>query len=543
MLKETAILCSVLTLGFMKCFNIWLCQLLSSHKQKPAYILINKTHEKLGGMFMTSSNIYTSISSRTQGDIYIGVVGPVRTGKSSFIKRFMDVLVLPNINEQAKRERATDELPQSSSGRTIMTTEPKFIPEDAVELTLEDKARFNVRLIDCVGYIVPSSLGYIENEQPRMVKTPWFEEEIPFNMAAEIGTKKVINEHSTIGLVVTTDGSIGDIPREEYAQAEERVISELKEIEKPFVVLLNCTKPKSESAQKLAAELSARYSVSVLPVNCIELDEMEIAEILRSLLYEFPLTEMKINFASWISRLEKNHWLRKEVYSAVFEAAKTMKKVKDTKGFSSCVTGADDITGSRIENIDLATGSVTVSVSVKPELFYKILTEKTGLEIKDEQGLMNDIIELSKVKKEYEHFKGAIDDCRNTGYGIVMPTMDELTLEEPEIMKQGGRYGVRLKAQAPSIHMMRCDISTEVAPIVGTESQSEELIMYLLKGFEEDPSKIWESNIFGKSLSSLVNEGLHNKLYKMPTDARMKVQETLERVINEGCSGLICIIL
>lgn len=543
MLKETAILCSVLTLGFLKCFNIWLCQLLSSHKQKPAYILINKTHEKLGGMFMTSSNIYTSISSRTQGDIYIGVVGPVRTGKSSFIKRFMDVLVLPNINEQAKRERATDELPQSSSGRTIMTTEPKFIPEDAVELTLEDKARFNVRLIDCVGYIVPSSLGYIENEQPRMVKTPWFEEEIPFNMAAEIGTKKVINEHSTIGLVVTTDGSIGDIPREEYAQAEERVISELKEIEKPFVVLLNCTKPKSESAQKLAAELSARYSVSVLPVNCIELDEMEIAEILRSLLYEFPLTEMKINFASWISRLEKNHWLRKEVYSAVFEAAKTMKKVKDTKGFSSCVTGADDITGSRIENIDLATGSVTVSVSVKPELFYKILTEKTGLEIKDEQGLMNDIIELSKVKKEYEHFKGAIDDCRNTGYGIVMPTMDELTLEEPEIMKQGGRYGVRLKAQAPSIHMMRCDISTEVAPIVGTESQSEELIMYLLKGFEEDPSKIWESNIFGKSLSSLVNEGLHNKLYKMPTDARMKVQETLERVINEGCSGLICIIL
>ncbi len=543
MLKETAILCSVLTLGLLKCFNIWLCQLLSSHKQKPAYILINKTHEKLGGMFMTSSNIYTSISSRTQGDIYIGVVGPVRTGKSSFIKRFMDVLVLPNINEQAKRERATDELPQSSSGRTIMTTEPKFIPEDAVELTLEDKARFNVRLIDCVGYIVPSSLGYIENEQPRMVKTPWFEEEIPFNMAAEIGTKKVINEHSTIGLVVTTDGSIGDIPREEYAQAEERVISELKEIEKPFVVLLNCTKPKSESAQKLAAELSARYSVSVLPVNCIELDEMEIAEILRSLLYEFPLTEMKINFASWISRLEKNHWLRKEVYSAVFEAAKTMKKVKDTKGFSSCVTGADDITGSRIENIDLATGSVTVSVSVKPELFYKILTEKTGLEIKDEQGLMNDIIELSKVKKEYEHFKGAIDDCRNTGYGIVMPTMDELTLEEPEIMKQGGRYGVRLKAQAPSIHMMRCDISTEVAPIVGTESQSEELIMYLLKGFEEDPSKIWESNIFGKSLSSLVNEGLHNKLYKMPTDARMKVQETLERVINEGCSGLICIIL
>ena len=494
-------------------------------------------------MFMTSSKIYNSISSRTQGDIYIGVVGPVRTGKSSFIKRFMDVLVLPNIDEQAKRERATDELPQSSSGRTIMTTEPKFIPEDAVALTLENKARFNVRMIDCVGYIVPSSLGYIENDQPRMVKTPWFEEEIPFNMAAEIGTKKVIDEHSTIGLVVTTDGSIGDIPRSEYEQAEERVIEELREIEKPFVVLLNCTDPGSERARELACSLEKKYGVSVMPVNCIEMSESEITEILRRLLYEFPLTEMKICFAPWISRLEKTHWLRKEIYTSVFEAAKKMKKVKDAENFASDVSGADDITGSRIENIDLSNGSVTVSVAVKGELFYRVLTEKTGIEIKDEQQLMNDIVELANVKKEYERFKQALDDCRKTGYGIVMPTMQELTLEEPEIMRQGGRYGVRLKACAPSIHMMRADITTEVAPIVGTESQSEELIMYLLKDFEEDPSKIWESNIFGKSLNSLVNEGLHNKLYKMPTDARLKIQETLERVINEGCSGLICIIL
>lgn len=494
-------------------------------------------------MFMTSSKIYNSISSRTQGDIYIGVVGPVRTGKSSFIKRFMDVLVLPNIDEQAKRERATDELPQSSSGRTIMTTEPKFIPEDAVALTLENKARFNVRMIDCVGYIVPSSLGYIENDQPRMVKTPWFEEEIPFNMAAEIGTKKVIDEHSTIGLVVTTDGSIGDIPRSEYEQAEERVIEELREIEKPFVVLLNCTDPGSERARELACSLEEKYGVSVMPVNCIEMSEGEITEILRRLLYEFPLTEMKICFAPWISRLEKTHWLRKEIYTSVFEAAKKMKKVKDAENFASDVSGADDITGSRIENIDLSNGSVTVSVAVKGELFYRVLTEKTGIEIKDEQQLMNDIVELANVKKEYERFKQALDDCRKTGYGIVMPTMQELTLEEPEIMRQGGRYGVRLKACAPSIHMMRADITTEVAPIVGTESQSEELIMYLLKDFEEDPSKIWESNIFGKSLNSLVNEGLHNKLYKMPTDARLKIQETLERVINEGCSGLICIIL
>lgn len=492
---------------------------------------------------MTSSKIYNSISSRTQGDIYIGVVGPVRTGKSSFIKRFMDVLVLPNIDEQAKRERATDELPQSSSGRTIMTTEPKFIPEDAVALTLENKARFNVRMIDCVGYIVPSSLGYIENDQPRMVKTPWFEEEIPFNMAAEIGTKKVIDEHSTIGLVVTTDGSIGDIPRSEYEQAEERVIEELREIEKPFVVLLNCTDPGSERARELACSLEEKYGVSVMPVNCIEMSESEITEILRRLLYEFPLTEMKICFAPWISRLEKTHWLRKEIYTSVFEAAKKMKKVKDAENFATDVSGADDITGSRIENIDLSNGSVTVSVAVKGELFYRVLTEKTGIEIKDEQQLMNDIVELANVKKEYERFKQALDDCRKTGYGIVMPTMQELTLEEPEIMRQGGRYGVRLKACAPSIHMMRADITTEVAPIVGTESQSEELIMYLLKDFEEDPSKIWESNIFGKSLNSLVNEGLHNKLYKMPADARLKIQETLERVINEGCSGLICIIL
>ena len=492
---------------------------------------------------MTSSKIYNSISSRTQGDIYIGVVGPVRTGKSSFIKRFMDVLVLPNIEEPAKRDRATDELPQSSSGRTIMTTEPKFIPEDAVELTLENKARFNVRMIDCVGYIVPSSLGYIENEQPRMVKTPWFEEEIPFNMAAEIGTKKVIDEHSTIGLVVTTDGSIGDIPRSEYEQAEERVIEELREIEKPFVVILNCADPKSESSKELSASLEKKYGVSVMPVNCIEMSENEITEILRRLLYEFPLTEMKVCFAPWISRLEKTHWLRKEIYTSVFEAAKKMKKVRDAENFTSDVSGADDITGSRIESIDLSVGSVKVCVDVKAELFYKVLTEKTGIEIKDEQQLMSDIVELSNIKKEYERFKQALDDCRKTGYGIVMPTMQELTLEEPEIMRQGGRYGVRLKACAPSIHMMRADITTEVAPIVGTESQSEELIMYLLKDFEEDPSKIWESNIFGKSLNSLVNEGLHNKLYKMPTDARLKIQETLERVINEGCSGLICIIL
>lgn len=496
-----------------------------------------------GGKLMTEKSIYSSIATRTQGDIYIGVVGPVRTGKSTLIKRFMDVLVLPNVTSEAKRERAVDELPQSSSGRTIMTTEPKFIPETAVEVAIDESVKCSMRLIDCVGYIVPSSLGYIENDSPRMVKTPWFEKEIPFNMAAEIGTQKVITEHSTIGLVVTTDGSIGEIPREEYCEAEERVINELKEINKPFVVLLNCKNPSSSESIKLAEELCVKYNVGVMPVNCLELDEGKIKNILSLLLYEFPVREMKIKLASWITNLEKNHWLRKEIYTAVSAGASEMKKVKDVNDFLGKLCAVDSITDGKIEGVDLSDGTVKLSVSINEKLFYKILSEKSGIEISDDKDLLKNIIELSLMKKEYTRFKDALNEVDKTGYGIVMPLMEELSLEEPEIMKQGGRYGVRLKASAPSVHMMKANITTEVAPIVGSESQSEELIMYLLKEFEENPSKIWESNIFGKSLSSLVNEGLHNKLYKMPTDARMKIQETLERVINEGCSGLICIIL
>ena len=492
---------------------------------------------------MTEKSIYSSIATRTQGDIYIGVVGPVRTGKSTFIKRFMDVLVLPNMTSEAKRERANDELPQSSSGRTIMTTEPKFIPENAVEISLDNNAGCNVRLIDCVGYIVPSSLGYIENDMPRMVKTPWFEKEIPFNMAAEIGTKKVITEHSTIGLVITTDGSIGEIPRHEYCEAEERVISELKEINKPFVVLLNCQNPDSEDSISLAKELSAKYMVGVMPVNCQRLDENEIKNILSLLLYEFPIREIKISFASWIKNLEKSHWLRSEIFSSISKNAAMVKKVRDTTDFLRKLCDAENICDGKIQSIDLSDGSIEIDLKIDEQLFYKVITEKSGLSISDDKELLDNIIELSAMKNEYARFKEALDEVNKTGYGIVMPTKEELSLEEPEIMKQGGRYGVRLKASAPSVHMMKANITTEVAPIVGSESQSEELIMYLLKEFEEDPSKIWESNIFGKSLNSLVNEGLHNKLYKMPTDARMKIQETLERVINEGCSGLICIIL
>lgn len=494
-------------------------------------------------MTATNSNIYQDIRTRTGGDIYIGVVGPVRTGKSTFIKRFMDTLVIPNINEDFKRERAKDELPQSAKGRTIMTTEPKFIPEDAVEVNLPDNARFKVRMIDCVGYIVPSSLGYIENNQPRMVKTPWFEEEIPFNMAAEIGTQKVINEHSTIGLVVTTDGSISDIPREEYAEVEERVVDELKELNKPFVVLLNTTEPESENSLNLANELSVKYDVPVIAADCLSLEEEKIKEILSSILFEFPLKEVRIELPGWIAGLENKHWLRSEIFKTISDKAEKLERVRDVSGFAESLKDCRYIEKIDTKDVSLAQGSAVLNAIVENDMFYKILAEKTGIDINSQEDLIQSVAELAQMKKSYDRIKDALDEVEATGYGIVMPTMDELSLEEPEIMRQGGKYGVRLRASAPSIHMMKATINTEVAPLVGSESQSEDLVMYLLKEFEENPTQIWKSNIFGKSLHELVNEGLHNKLFRMPSDARMKIQETLEKVINEGCSGLICIIL
>ncbi len=492
---------------------------------------------------MASTSIYSDIATRTKGDIYIGVVGPVRTGKSTFIKQFMDTLVIPNITDASKKDRAIDELPQSASGRTIMTTEPKFIPEDAVEINLPDNACFKVRMIDCVGYIVPSSLGYIEGDTPRMVKTPWFEKEIPFNMAAEIGTQKVISEHSTIGLVITTDGSVTDIPRAEYEEAEARVISELKEIEKPFLVLLNSANPDSPETVALASALSQKYGVLVKAVNCKNLSQDSIKDIIAEILFEFPVKEVKINLPGWVMSLDNEHWLKKSVCESIKDFSSTLKKVRDVTDFSNKIVECENIHSALIKEIDLASGSAEIDAKIPNSIFYKILSENTGLDIENEEQLMSNIAELAQMKKQYLRLKDAIDEVEATGYGIVMPTIDELSLEEPEIMRQGGRYGVRLKASAPSIHMMKANINTEVAPIVGSESQSEELVMYLLKEFEENPSKIWESNIFGKSLHELVNEGLHNKLYRMPGNARMKLQETLEKVINEGCSGLICIIL
>lgn len=492
---------------------------------------------------MTNTSIYKDIAVRTDGSIFLGVVGPVRTGKSTFIKRFMDTLVLPNIEGEFQRERANDEMPQASSGRTIMTTEPKFIPETAAKISLGGVAECNVRLIDCVGYIVPSSLGYIEGDSPRMVKTPWYDDAVPFNMAAEIGTKKVITEHSTIGLVVTTDGSISDIPREEYAEAEQRVIDELKEINKPFVVLLNCIYPASDSASALADELSEKYSVPVIPVNCLELDEEDIHNILARVLFEFPVKQVSVDLPDWVSSVGENHPLKASLYNIVMETAGGLSHIRDIKRLEQCLTDCEYIENCEIKRVDLGNGKAEIKADVKREIFFEIISENSGMDIKNDCELIACLSELSSIKKEYIPIKNALDEVEATGYGIVMPSIEELSLEEPEIMRQGGRYGVRLRASAPSLHIMKANITTEVSPIVGSEKQSEDLVMYLLKEFEENPIQIWDSNIFGKSLHELVNEGLHTKLARMPQEARMRMQETIERVINEGCSGLICIIL
>lgn len=491
----------------------------------------------------SNTNIYKDIATRTDGDIYVGIVGPVRSGKSTFIKKFMETLVIPHIESEFKRERAVDELPQSAAGKTIMTTEPKFIPEEAVEINLENNAKMNVRMIDCVGYIVPSSIGYFENEAPRMVVTPWFEEEIPFNMAAEVGTRKVITEHSTIGIVITTDGSITDIPRDEYEEAEERVITELKEMNKPFVVLLNCVNPMSEKSKRLTAELREKYEVPVMAINCLELDNNDIKEVMKELLYEFPIKEISVDMPRWINSLQKSHWLKESVFGAIKECAAPIRLINDVNNISENLLQNEYITKCSVDSIDLGRGVAQVSLNLKNDLFYKILGEVTGIEIENEAALMPCMMELADIKQKYKKIESALQEVEATGYGIVMPGIDELSLEEPEIVKQGGKYGVKLKASAPSIHMMMSNIETEISPIVGSEKQSEELVLYLLKEFEENPKKIWDSNIFGKSLHALVNEGLHNKLYRMPSEARQRLQETIERIINEGCNGLICIIL
>jgi len=485
------------------------------------------------------NHIYRDIATRTQGDIYIGVVGPVRTGKSTLIKKFMDTVVLPRMDNDFKRARAMDELPQSAGGRTIMTTEPKFIPNEAVEISVADSAAFKMRMIDCVGYIVDGARGYIEDEMPRMVMSPWEDTPIPFADAAEIGTRKVIQEHSTVGIVVTCDGSICGIDRRDYIEAEERVIRELLAMNKPFVVVMNSTHPNHPETLACCEEIRKQFHVTVLPMNCKEMNEGDINLIMEQILYEFPLKEVGLQLPAWVL----DSPIAEGIQAAFFSGAEAILKICDVMELPQLLSACEWIETAAIDSIDAGEGIVRLQVAVPEALFYQAIEQQSGFCVEDRGGLLQLLSELSAIKTEYDKIAGALLEVKQKGYGIVTPSLDELTLEEPEIVKQGSRFGVRLKASAPSIHMIRADIETEVSPIVGTERQSEELVHYLLNEFESDTKKIWDSNIFGKSLHELVGEGLHNKLYRMPDDAQMKLQETLQKIINEGSGGMICIIL
>ena len=484
------------------------------------------------------------LRGRTGGDIYLGVVGPVRTGKSTFIKNFMEKLIIPSIDSPYKQDRAIDELPQSAAGKTIMTTEPKFVPNESVEVTLPGNVKMKTRLVDCVGYLVDEAMGHMEDDMPRMVKTPWSDESVPFEKAAEIGTRKVITDHSTIGIVVTTDGSITDISRESYVPAEERVVNELKELKKPFVIVLNSKYPDSDQAENLRQELQDKYSVPVIASDIQNLSENDITSIFERVLEEFPVSEIGFKLPLWFNMLDYNYPLKTEIVDTIrerFSKDFSIRQMNDV--IKEILDNTDIFSNISVDSAKMEDGSVKLIMDIKPNVFFRVLSEKTNMEIHNECDVFRAIDDYSNIKKEYDKVKNALEEVRNKGYGIVSPQIDELTLEEPEIVKQGTKYGVKLKASAPSIHMIRADIETEVSPIVGSEKQSEDLVKYLLSEFENDPQQIWHSNIFGKSLHELVNEGLHNKLYKMPDEAQMKLQETLQRIINEGSSGLICIIL
>ncbi|MBQ9079814.1 MAG: stage IV sporulation protein A [Clostridia bacterium] len=492
---------------------------------------------------MSEHSIYKDIAERTGGDIYIGVVGPVRTGKSTFIKRFMEALVLPNITEGYVRDRARDEMPQSAAGKTVMTTEPKFIPDDAVTIVIDDCASLRVKMIDCVGYIVPEALGTIENGQPRMVRTPWQEEAVPFIEAAEMGTHKVITEHSTIGMLVTTDGSIGEISRDSYVEAEERVVNELKALGKPFAIILNSSNPSSEQAIALAYELEAKYSVPVALVSCLDLDAEDIRHILELVLHEFPVTEVTIKLPDWTAALEDGHRVKLSLMESVRNCAGKVTKTGDIKQAFASLAENEYVKDTTVEEINLGNGRARVAVALEDGLYYSVISELTGFDIGGEDDLIRLLRDFANLKGEYERVAEAMRDAEDKGYGIVMPDISELKLEQPEIVKQAGGYGVRLRASARSVHMIRANIETEISPIVGTEQQSEDLVKYMLEEFSDDPERIWESNMFGKTLYELVNDGLHTKLEHMPEESRDKLSETLERIINEGSNGLICIIL
>ncbi len=492
---------------------------------------------------MDQRNLYEDIAGRCEGDIYIGVVGPVRSGKSTFIKRFMELMVLPNMENANRRERAIDELPVSGSGKTITTTEPKFVPNEAAEIVLRDQATFRVRLIDCVGYLIDGAIGVSEGEDKRMVRTPWFDHEIPFEDAAEIGTRKVIEEHSSVGVVVTTDGSVTEMDREAYEEAEEKVVMQLKALGKPFVVVLNTEDPESQKALSLKTRLTEKYNVAVSAINIANMRIGDIHSLMESLLFEFPLKQIKIELPGWLSVLNDEHYLVKSVMAVVKDTAERMEKVKDYEKIRLASEENEYITEARTTSIRLNEGTVDMKAELDGNLFFRILGEASGQDVMGEEHLLTLMKELVDAKREYDRVKDALESVRTTGYGLVAPEMSELKLEEPQIVRQGSRFGVRLKAGAPSLHMIRVDIQTEVSPIVGTEKQSEELVKYLLSGFESDPKTLWETEIFGRSLSELVKEGLSGKLMRMPDDVRQKVQKSLSKIINEGNGGMICILL
>ena len=492
---------------------------------------------------MQAYDLYRDISERTQGDVYIGIVGPVRTGKSTFITKFMEKLVLPGIENAHIRARAQDELPQSGSGRTIMTTQPAFVPNDAVEVTLPSENRVRLRLIDSVGYLVDGALGTQEGEALRMVRTPWVDGEIPFERAAEIGTQKVIGEHSTIGLVITTDGSVTDLPRSSYVPAEARVIEELKALQKPFAVILNTENPANAKAQALRRTLENDYGVPVVALNVAQMEEEDIRNVLEKVLGQFPVISMSIQTPEWLGALDSDHWLIDSLTSSLVDAAPQSLRIEDVHRFAQSVGENPYLDSVMEKSIEHGSGTACLQMNLREGLFNQILAEQCGTEIKNDAHLLSLLRELVTAKREYDHVAQALKAVRETGYGLVPPLLEEMTLQEPEIMKQGGRFGVRLRASAPSLHMIRVDIQTEVSPVVGTEQQSEEMIRYLMEGFEQDPQKLWGSNLFGKPLSDLVREGLANKLMHMPADTQLKVQQTLEKIINEGTGGMVCILL